>query len=884
MVELAKAQVKLEIGMKSAGVHRFHKNNQRAIDAGNISETYWNKRIIQSIIEPMADAIRAYIDYYSNRRGKPVKALAYIKLLEPETAAFITLKCILDSKEDTLSTVTDKIAQRIEDQVRFSHMETHAAKYTKKLRDQLKKARSRSYRHQKNVMVAGERKLAEPNDDFEPIERWEAWTIDIHRHIGSLLVGIAVENVTFEGHPVFQKINMLKTSVAGKSGKYKEVTKLVTTEYVCEWIEKYKAVMEEQAPAYRPCVIPPRDWTTPTDGGYHLPEIRDTLPLVKCRKSQLRRLTIDQMPIVYEAINGLQRIPWQISQEVLKVAQDIKALGLDLAMPSKEPYEIPPCPIPPELEGVRGKDLKAFLTDSQWEDFIGWRRLASTLHTKDNKRKAKYLAVYSTIATAEIYKDFEEFYFVYTLDSRGRVYAKSNAMSPQGDDLQKGLIKFAKGKPLGEEGKHWLAVAGAGKWGYDKVSFDERVKFIDEMTEDIRDFVVDPLTNRGWAGADKPWQFLNWCFEWAKLADWEEDGKDARDFISYIPCAQDGSCSGLQHYSAMLRDSIGGGAVNLIPGSKPEDIYARVAALLESKLKDIAETGTYSAEFTSRKDGELIPLTESYLSEIAIGLLSIHKGINRSMSKSPTMTKTYGSTFSRCMATTSDYFVDLQTKENGKAKAEMREPIPVHPFKTPGEEGIKLYEAEKVCSKVLWDALNETVTAAVDAMQFIQRLAGYMTKAGCHMEWETMTGFIVEHKEFEWKSRRIKTQLLGNTRFSVRKETKNYDLGKMKSASSPNFVHSMDASHLILAVKGFLDAGFTGIAVIHDDFGTHACDTPKLREILRETLVSMYSEHDVLADLLEHNEALLLDEIDIPLPEKGNLDLKETLKSEYAFG
>ncbi len=901
--ELAALQVKLEIGMKTAGKERFHKNNQRAIDNGSSSETYWNKRIIQAIIEPMAESIDAYIDYYTGRRGKPVKALAYIKLIDSHVAAFITLKTIIDQsvKEINLDAVIDKIGQKMEDQVRFENMEKFADKYTAKVKARLKQARSKSYKHQRNAMLAGERKLTEVSEYFETMDTWEPWGIDVHRHIGSMLVNIVLENVTFEGQPVFKKVNTFKSSGTSANKKYNEITRLVPTEHICDWIDKYKEVMEEESPAYRPCIVPPLDWTNPVNGGYHIPEIRRTLPLVKCRKSQLKKLTIDQMPIVYKAINGLQNMPWQIAKDVLEVAQDIRKLGIDLAMPQREPYQVPPCPVPPEYSEFKGQDLKRLLTENEWDNFVEWRRDATEVYQLDNKRKAKYLSLYRTISTAEMYKEFERFYFVYTMDSRGRVYAKSDTISPQGDDFQKGLIRFAEGKALGTEGYYWLACHGAGKWGNDKITFDERVAFIEGMTDDIRGFVVDPLTNTGWAGADKPWQFLNWCFEWSALQDWIESGKDVKDFVSYIPCAQDGSCSGLQHYSAMLRDSIGGAAVNLVPGEKPRDIYGQVSDLVVLKLKDISETGQADFEIKSqrraskedksmiiqdyiKKERQSNVLDREQMRQIASGLLSIKDGINRKITKPPVMTKTYGSTYMRCMDTTSQYFVELQEKENKQAKAEKRNPVKVHPFAMNGEEGISQRDAQKVCSKVIWDSLNETVTSAVDGMNFIQRVAGFMAKAGCHLEWETPTGFIVEQKEYEYKSRRIKTQLMGNTRFSVAEETNKLDVHKMQSSSSPNFVHSMDASHLVMAVNAFLDAGFSGIAVIHDDFGTHACDTPKLRDLLRETFVKLYKENDVLQQFIEHNEALLLEEIEIDLPETGDLIIEDVLNSPYAFG
>lgn len=877
--ELAQLQVKLEIGMKLAGKERFDRNNKRAIDAGSNSETDWNRRIISELIHPMTQAIEAYIEYYTGRRGKPVQALAYIKLIEPKTTAFIALKTVLDQsvKDINLDQVIDKIGARIEDQVRFSHMEEHSEKYTNKIKERLKQGRTKNYKHQRTVLINGENRLIEGSEKYEPLPVWDSWGVDIHRHIGSMLLEIILEHVTFEGNPVFKKINIF--AQAGK--KFNKITKVVPTEYVCEWVDKYKAVMEEESPAYRPCIIPPLDWTTPTNGGYHVPEIQQTLPLVKCRKSQLNRLTIEQMPMVYKAINALQAIPWTVAKDVLQVAQDIKALGLDIGMPQREPLEIPPCPVPEEYKELKGKELKVFLTDKEWNDFMTWRREAASIYQEDNKRKAKYLSYHSTIGIANLYKDFDKIYFVYTMDSRGRIYARSDTISPQGDDFQKGLIRFADGKKLGTDGYHWLACHGAGKWGNDKIPFGERVRFIDDMKDDIRDFIADPLTNKGWLKADKPWQFLNWCFEWSALMDWIDMGNAPEDFVSYTPCSQDGSCSGLQHYSAMLRDQTGGFAVNLVPGLSPRDIYTQVSNLMLLKLKEIALTGVLGFDMPKTMEESNV-LDKEEIKAIANGLMRIKNGINRSLTKPPVMTKTYGSTFMRCKETTHQYFHDLQVKEEKEAAADNRKAVPVHDFNDSGEYNI--YTAKFICSKLIWESLNETVTSAVEGMGFIQKVAGYMAKAGSHMEWETPTGFIVEQHAYESKARRVKTQLLGNTRFTILEETKKLDIHKMQSSSSPNFVHSMDASHLVLAVCGFVDAKFTGIAVVHDDFATHACNTGKLRDILRQTFVNLYKYNNVLAQLLEHNEALILEEIDIDVPEYGTLDIEQVLKSEYTFG
>ena len=94
------------------------------------------------------------------------------------------------------------------------------------------------------------------------------------------------------------------------------------------------------------------------------------------------------------------------------------------------------------------------------------------------------------------------------------------------------------------------------------------------------------MTKSIWREANKPWQFLKWCFEWAGYLE------QGFNFASRMPVALDGSYSGIQHFSGMLRDAVGGRAVNLIPTEKPSDTYQKVADLVNKKLEErICEAG-----------------------------------------------------------------------------------------------------------------------------------------------------------------------------------------------------------------------------------------------------------------------------------------------------
>lgn len=62
-----------------------------------------------------------------------------------------------------------------------------------------------------------------------------------------------------------------------------------------------------------------------------------------------------------------------------------------------------------------------------------------------------------------------------------------------GDDLSRCLLVFAEAKPLGESGLRWLKIHLANLFGYDKASFDERVEFVHEHLNEIRDSAEKPL-------------------------------------------------------------------------------------------------------------------------------------------------------------------------------------------------------------------------------------------------------------------------------------------------------------------------------------------------------------------------------------------------------
>ena len=98
-------------------------------------------------------------------------------------------------------------------------------------------------------------------------------------------------------------------------------------------------------------------------------------------------------------------------------------------------------------------------------------------------------------------------------------------------------------------------------------------------------------------------------------------------------------------------------------------------------------------------------------------------------------------------------------------------------------------------------------------------------------------------------------------------------------ASAPNFVHSLDASHLIRTVNAAVDADITDLLTVHDSFACLAPHAERFGRIIRTQLGLMYLCYDPLRRLRDQNYV----GEDFPLPPYGKLDPLQVQDSAYLF-
>jgi DNA-directed RNA polymerase len=109
------------------------------------------------------------------------------------------------------------------------------------------------------------------------------------------------------------------------------------------------------------------------------------------------------------------------------------------------------------------------------------------------------------------------------------------------------------------------------------------------------------------------------------------------------------------------------------------------------------------------------------------------------------------------------------------------------------------------------------------------------------------------------------------------------DSARQKSAFPPNFVHALDASHMLLTAVACAREG-VAYAAVHDSYWTHAATVGRMHELLRDEFVRLHAD-DHLALLREdivrrHPE--LAAKLPLP-PPKGDLDIEDVRRSTFFF-
>ena len=610
-----------------------------------------------------------------------------------------------------------------------------------------------------------------------------------------------------------------------------------------------------------PMVVPPRDWVRYNKGGYLRADtlfMRGKYSNEGPSRAQIAALEEKALeaeaagePVQYQpvldALSALGRTPWQVNTDVLPIVEEVWARGGGIAeVPLRAELQLPRWPGGSYTlrSDKRRLQLLASGLPGKGEvvDFLQSIRKTKKLNMELHSQRCDFLI---KLQVAREMKNEKKIYFPHNLDFRGRAYTMHVHLNHIGSDLCRGLLRFEEKKPLGERGLRWMHIQCATLFGNgaDKLPMDERVQFIKDHIDEVRASAQDPLASDAWwQDAEEPWQCLATCIELDKALELA----DPTEFESNLPVHQDGSCNGLQHYAALGRDLHGGEAVNLVPADRGADVYTGISNVLK---RIVAE------------DMKLIDSADEDDVATAKLAMALAQHIDRKLVKQTVMTSVYGVTFIGARA---QIYSRLREREAMEDNELLR------------------YRVANYAAKRTLDALNNMFTNARDVMGWLTQCATIATSAGEPVRWTTPLGLPVVQPYHRQSKKRVRTILQS---FSLKSDGDGEPVMKVKqrSAFPPNYIHSIDSSHMMKTAVACVDAGLT-FAGVHDSFWTHARDVDEMSAILRDKFIEVHNE-PLLDNLYQELRATYPDVADDfpPPPAPGDLSLDVVKESVYFF-
>jgi DNA-directed RNA polymerase len=868
---LLQRQAELENHCLKEGAERFKRRVVKAEQKGQATTEGAARKLLLMAMEKTEELIRQMIAETKTpgRRGRKHVAVKWCEMVGPDVAAYMTCKTILDDigqPKLLFPKLCHSITRLITDELRFRRFQQLSPGLFKY---RLNAFATTSYAHMARSLSSEMTRAICTECYKKGLAKKQGQVACEHLDMSDLTMGpgvsLQVGGKLLDCFTQATGMCEVETIAVRKGRRVIKETHIKATELTRQWIEQRNDALMELWPLNLPMVVPPMQWGVKQRGGYRF-GLREKYTLIRSKTS------IEQFsPLVYAAVNRIQETPWKINPSVLELIERIIERGGDCAgVPATvdAPAERKPPEIPEfeqELRTYRtakrrGETLT--LTDEVLEyrqEWKQWKKAEGERRNKNHARKLKAKEFYNTLNVARLIAEQAAIWFPYNLDFRGRVYPITTFLSPQGDDLSKGLLTFAEGRALGGHGASWLAQHGANclkdapdGTRLNRATTSERITWIAQHTEMIEQAATDPITNDWWMEADKPLQFYAFCVEWAGYAEAVRQGK-GEEFVSSLPCAMDGTCNGLQHFAALLRDETAAVSVNVMPNEQPHDIYDNVSDVVLGEL-----------EMRAGED----ELARKWL---ASGV------VDRKFCKRPAMTFGYGSKKFGFRGQILEYF------ESGKGR---KHQAMLKQLFADGEKN-KLPVAATFAAELIWDALRVYVPRAFEGMEWLQQVARLAAANKKCVSWRVpVTGFQVRQDYVKYKLKEVKTVLAGKVispRFAQRDESKPNAL-KQQNAVAPNFIHSLDAAALMMTVEAASNEGVQFFGMVHDSYATHATDCPVLAQCTRQAFYRLYVEQDVLGNFAEQMKGLVEKPEEFPAPpQKGNLDLAGVLVSEYFF-
>ena len=268
-----------EENMIQRGIDSYRKEIAQAKESSKESRTLYGVTLMKHSVGAVETGLREFIaESISGKAGRYNNAVVGLTMLDPEVASFLALKIMIDglSSEFSLTNVAMTIGRAIEDEVKFNIASNTDPQWFKG--EVAKINRRTTNRHYRRYNLLRKMSLREIDHEI-------FWDRITRGHIGFKLIDIVIETTG---------LFRIRTQTLSKNKTQHMLSAAPST---IEWIEKLNTRGELMNPQYLPCVVPPRDWVSPMEGGYYSERMK-TLPLVKTHN----RNFLEEIPSYEECI------------------------------------------------------------------------------------------------------------------------------------------------------------------------------------------------------------------------------------------------------------------------------------------------------------------------------------------------------------------------------------------------------------------------------------------------------------------------------------------------------------------------------------------------------------------------------------------------------
>lgn len=783
------------------------------------SQSKHGRLFLENIFNPVHESIETYVSRPD--KGRCPWHIPYLETLDTEVITLLCLGVLMDSLYDgavSSLTLSNRIGEYLVHEINYSVLEEANPVLLEGIRKHRRGARHRAKRDAKNAAANGK---------FGDVSLVE-WSLEDRHKIG---LGLLV---------VIESLGLIQKA-PGKRESHKYLW--------AEGVMSFASDTYEDLMYWNPVWLP----LTTRPLGYDPGTLREesygpSFPPVNFLKSSssLERIQgeLENTGRNLEACNRLGQVPYQLNTNVFEVVKELWTKGYEVGgLPIGVPKEVPQCPPEPTKE-----QLKA------WKSTASKTKIANALAKGKQLYISRQLSVISRLVG-------EPLYFLWQADSRGRLYPLTGTMlNPQGSDLSKGLLTIhsSKARPIGESGWKALLISAANHYGMDKLSIKDRYHWALDNIPLILGTARSPVERLElWRYCDSPFQFLAAAIEINRALSCE----DKYSYESSLPVHLDGKCSGVQHWSLLLKDEETASRVGLVKASESDivpDLYTDTLVRLLELLRTTGDTQGIEEWWLSRE-------------------------LDRKATKRPTMTYVYSSTRQAWKEHLMEWALDKGYDRIFETSTVTKdgEVVTLSPKK-------QLSDKVNVLLPYLETALSEVLASPARGMKWLRQCITEITKVSGGVTWITPSGFVVTQEYVKLESNRLQVTVKSmplsiKVRIDrkILQPTETIDTHKHRSAISPNLIQSLDASHLTEVAISCYDSDIP-LTVVHDSFGTIPACVDEMRNIIKYELIEMYSGN-YLAQLKNYWESKY--SLELPsIPERGRMNIEETVAtSSYDF-